>query len=131
MRTLLMLVAVLFCSGLYAQEFQTTQKFPNKELPNFPELHANNFDISFSGDSSSFDSTNQILELKGNVQFSTSIVEISQADKIVYNRRTKEFTISGFKEIRINGKLQLAEDLGPTTLKFELGTCVAYLVAEK
>lgn len=106
------------------------QEFPTRELPNFPELHNDKLDISFSGDTSSFDSKNQILELKGNVQFSTSIVEIAQADKIVYNRKTKEFTISGFKEIRINGELQLAEDLGPTTLKFELGNCVAYLVTE-
>lgn len=130
MRTLLLLAAILFSSGIYAQEFQVTQEFPKSELPNFPELHNKDWDISFSGDSSSFDSKNQILELKGNVQFSTSIVEIAQADKIVYNRKTKEFTISGFKEIRVNGELQLAEDLGPTTLKFELGNCVAYLVAE-
>lgn len=125
-----MLAAIFFCSGIYAQEFHVTQEFPGRELPNFPELHGNQLDISFSGDSSSFDSKNQILELNGNVQFSTSIVEIAQADKIVYNRKTKEFTISGFKEIRVNGKLQLAEDLGRTTLRFELGNCVAYLVAE-
>lgn len=130
MRTLLLLAALFFCSGIYAQEFHMTQDFPTRELPNFPELHNKQWDISFSGDSSTFDSKSQILELKGNVQFSTSIVEIAQADKIVYNRKTKEFTISGFKEIRINGKIQLAEDLGPTTLKFELGNCVAYLVTE-
>lgn len=125
-----MLVAVFFCSGVYAQEFHVDQEFPTRELPNFPELHNDQLDISFSGDTSSFDSKNQILELKGNVQFSTSIVEIAQADKIIYNRKTKEFTISGFKEIRVNGELQLTEDLGPTTLKFELGNCVAYLVTE-
>ena len=130
MRTLLLLVAIFFCSGVYAQEFHMTQKFPKSELPNFPELHNKQWDISFSGDTSTFDSESQILELKGNVEFSTSIVEIAQADKIVYNRKTKEFTISGFKEIRINGEIQLAEDLGPTTLKFEVGNCVAYLVTE-
>lgn len=130
MRTLLLLAAIFFCSGIYAQEFHLTQEFPGRELPNLPELHNNQLDISFSGDSSSFDSKSQILELKGNVQFSTSIVEITQADKIVYNRRTKEFTISGFKEIRINGEIQLAEDFGRGTLKFELGNCVAYLVTE-
>ncbi len=130
MRTLFILVALLFCTGIYAQEFHISQKFPTKELPNFPELHTNQLNISFSGDSSTFDSKSQILELKGNVQFSTSIVEIAQADKIVYNRITKEFTISGFKEIRINGEIQLAEDFGRGTLKFELGDCVAYLVTE-
>lgn len=130
MRTLLLLAAFFFCTGMYAQDFQVKQKFPSQELPNFPELQDNNIDIWFSGDTSTFDSDKQILELKGNVHFSTSIVQIAQADKIVYNRKTKEFTISGFKEIRINGKIQLPEDFGPTTLRFELGSCVAYLKTE-
>lgn len=130
MRILLLLVAFFFCTGAYAQEFQVKQKFPSQELPNFPELQSNEIDIWFSGDTSSFDSDKQILELKGNVHFSTSIVQIAQADKIVYNRKTKEFTISGFKEIRINGKIQHPEDFGPTTLRFELGSCVAYLKTE-
>ena len=44
-------------------------------------------------------------------------------------KKTKTFTISGFKELRLNGKKKLASDLGPTTLKIDLGDCVAYLVA--
>lgn len=126
MRTLLIIAAFFFSTGVFAQEFEVTEKFPSQRLPNFPELHGG-LNISFSGDTSSFDSEKQILELKGNVQFSTSIVEIVQADKIVYNRKTKEFTISGYKEIRINGKVQHPDDFGPTTLRFELGSCVAYL----
>lgn len=90
----------------------------------------NEAEILFSADFSTFDSDKQILELKGNATFSSSIVEIKEAEKIVFNKKTKEFTISGFKELRINGELQLSEDLGPTTLKFELGNCVAYLVTE-
>lgn len=129
MRTLLIIAAFIFSTGAFAQEFEVTQKFPSQQLPNFPELHGS-LNISFSGDTSSFDSEKQILELKGNVQFSTSIVEIVQADKIVYNRKTKEFTISGYKEIRINGKVQHPDDFGPTTLRFDLGSCVAYLKTE-
>lgn len=116
MRTMLFLVALFFSTGLFAQE----------KLDKKPD----NAEVFFSADVTTFDSDKQILELTGNASFSTSIVDIEQADKIVFNKKTKEFTISGFKEFRINGEVQLMEDLGSTTLKFELGTCVAYLVTE-
>ncbi|GAB2772261.1 hypothetical protein GCM10010465_18050 [Actinomadura fibrosa] len=88
-----------------------------------------NNDISFSGDRNIATEDKQVIELTGNVKFSTAIVEIEKADKIIYDRKTKTFTISGFKELRLNGKTKLASDLGETTLKVELGDCVAYLVA--
>lgn len=86
--------------------------------------------ITFSGDKSIIGKKDQIVEFTGNVHFSSSIVEIEKADKIVYDRKTKTFTISGFSELLVNGKKKLASDLGSTTLKLEVGDCVAYLIAD-
>ncbi|MDX1602433.1 MAG: hypothetical protein R3209_05145 [Salinimicrobium sediminis] len=87
-------------------------------------------DVFFSGDQSVVRSDKQIVEFKGNVHFTTSIVEIEKADKIVYDKKTRTFTISGFNELVLNGKKRLASDFGSTTLKIDLGGSIAYLVAE-
>lgn len=87
-------------------------------------------DVVFSGDKSSFRKDHQIIEFTGNVHFTTDIVEIEKADKIVYDRKTKTFTISGFKELRLHGKKRLASDLGSTTLKLDIAGGVAYLKAD-
>lgn len=102
-------------TGLFAQEGHVTFK---------------DTDVFFSGDNSTFSKNKQIVEFTGNVHFASDIVEIEKADKIVYDRKTKTFTISGFKEIRLHGKKKLASDLGSTTLKLNLGGVVAYLKAE-
>lgn len=86
--------------------------------------------VFFSGDHNVLREDNQIVEFTGNVHFTTSIVEIEKAEKIVYDKKTKTFTISGFNELLLNGKKRLASDLGSTTLKIDLGGSVAYLVAE-
>lgn len=114
MKPILVLFFILFGTGLMAQEGPVT--FSGEG-------------IVFSGDNKLSTENKELVELTGNVHFSTSIVEIEKADKIVYDRKTKTFTISGFRELRLNGKKKLASDLGPTTLKIDLGDCVAYLVA--
>ena len=116
MRPFLFLLGFLFSTGMFAQEFPGSSIDP---------------EILFSGDKQVLSSNKHILELTGNVTFTTSVVEIEKADKIVYDSRSKTFTISGFKELRINGEKQLAEDLGPTTLRVEIGGCVAYLIADE
>lgn len=87
-------------------------------------------DVFFSGDQSVTRNDKQIVEFTGNVHFTTSIVEIEKAEKIVYDKKTKTFTISGFNELVLNGKKRLASDLGSTTLKIDLGGSIAYLIAE-
>ena len=115
MRPLLFLLFVLLGTGMMAQEGPVT--FAGEG-------------ITFSGDHNISENNEELVELKGNVHFTTSIVEIEKADKIVYDPKNKTFTISGFKELRLNGKKKLASDLGPTTLKVDLGDCIAYLVAD-
>lgn len=86
--------------------------------------------VIFSGDQSVLNDNSQVVEFTGNVNFTTSIVEIEKADRIVYDKKTKTFTISGFNELVLNGKKRMASDLGSTTLKIDLGGSIAYLVAE-
>lgn len=115
MKILVLFFCMLFGVGVAAQEAPVT--FESKG-------------ITFSGDESVLRKDKQIVELTGNVHFTTSIVEIEKADKIVYDKKTKTFTISGFNELVLNGKKRLASDLGSTTLKIDLGGSIAYLVAE-
>ena len=115
-RILVLVFAFLFGQGVVAQEKQ--------------ENYFENSGITFSGDKSIGKDKDQLVEFTGNVHFSSSIVEIEKADKIVYDRKTKTFTISGFSELLLNGKKKLASDLGSTTLKLEVGDCVAYLIAD-
>lgn len=86
--------------------------------------------VVFSGDQSVMSDNKQVVEFTGNVHFTTSIVEIEKAERIVYDKKTKTFTISGFNELVLNGKKRMASDLGSTTLKIDLGGSIAYLVAE-
>lgn len=83
----------------------------------------------FSGDHGIQRNNKQVIELTGNVHFTTSIVEIEKAEKIVYDKKTKTFTVSGFSELLLNGKKRLASDFGSTTLKIDLGDSIVYLVA--
>ena len=115
MRSLFLLIFCFFATGVFAQESPVSFK-SNAAV--------------FSGDNSIQNENQQIVEFTGNVHFSTSIVEVEKADKIVYDKKSKTFTISGFSELVINGKKRLASDLGSTTLKIDLGGSIAYLVAE-
>lgn len=115
MKSFVLLFFMFLSTGLLAQDAPIT--FEGKG-------------VTFSGDESVLRNDNQIVELTGNVHFSTSIVEIEKAEKIVYDKKTKTFTISGFNELVLNGKKRLASDLGSTTLKIDLGGSIAYLVAE-
>lgn len=115
-RILVLVFALLFGHEMMAQE---------KQL-NFFEKSG----VTFSGDKNITSEKNHFVELTGNVHFTSSIVEIEKADKIVYDPKTKTFTISGFSELTLNGKKRLASDFGSTTLKLEVGDCVAYLIAD-
>lgn len=115
MKAALLFLFLLFGIGVFAQE--TPVSFESKG-------------VVFTGDHSVSREDKQIVEFTGNVHFSTSIVEIEKAERIVYDKKTRTFTISGFNELLLNGKKRLASDLGSTTLKIDLGGSIAYLVAE-
>ncbi len=115
MKAFIVFFFMLIGTGLFAQEAPVT--FESKG-------------VFFSGDHSVQRQDKQIVELTGNVHFSTSIVEIDKAEKIVYDKKSKTFTISGFNELILNGQKRKASDFGSTTLKVDLGGTIAYLVAE-
>lgn len=115
MKPVFLLIFGLFYTGMFAQK--APQTFEGSG-------------VTFTGDHSIFKEDKRILELTGNVHFTTDIVEIGKADKIVYDRKTKTFTVSGFSELILNGKKKLASDLGATTLKVNLGDSIVYLVAK-
>jgi lipopolysaccharide assembly outer membrane protein LptD (OstA) len=115
MKAILLVLFIFFGSELMAQ--QSPILFKNSE-------------VVLSGDNSVQNKDKQIVEFIGNVHFSNAIVEVEKADKIVYDKKSKTFTISGFSELLINGKKRLASDLGPTTLKIDLGDAVAYFLID-
>ncbi len=115
MKIVIFVLCMFFGSSLMAQDAPVT--FESKG-------------VIFSGDQSVKSNNKQVVEFTGNVHFTTSIVEIEKAERIVYDKKTKTFTISGFNELVLNGKKRMASDLGSTTLKIDLGGSIAYLVAE-
>ena len=100
MKAFLVFLFMLIGTGVFAQEAPVT--FESKG-------------VFFSGDHSVQRQDKQIVELTGNVHFSTSIVEIDKAEKIVYDKKSKTFTISGFSELVLNGKKRNASDFGTTS----------------
>lgn len=115
MRAIVIVFFMFLSTGLWAQK--ASFSFENKE-------------VSFTGDKNIVNENQQILEFNGNVHFTTSVIEIEKADKIVYDKKTKTFTISGFNELTLNGKKRLASDFGSTTLKVNIGGSIAYLIPE-
>ena len=73
MKILVLFFCMVLGTGVMAQEAPVT--FESKG-------------ITFSGDQSVLRKDKQIVELTGNVHFTTSIVEIEKAEKIVYDKKT-------------------------------------------
>ena len=114
MKPIFLLIFALFGTGMFAQ--QAPQLFESAG-------------VTFTGDYGIVKENKRIVEFTGNVHFTTDIVEVDKADKIVYDRRSKTFTVSGFSELVLNGRKKLASDLGSTTLKVNVGDSIVYLVA--
>ena len=63
----------------------------------------------------------------GNANFKTDIIEVTNADKIVFNKETNEIIVTGLKQYNMVGSIQVIKDSPKNTLRYTLGERIAYV----
>ena len=81
----------------------------------------------FKCDLIKFDSEQNTLELTGNVSFKTEIIELENAEKIVFNKSTNEIIVSGLKDFSIDGAIQITDKADKKILRYKIGERIAYV----
>lgn len=71
-----------------------------------------------------------IIEFSGNVEFKTDLVEFKNADKIVYNNKTKEVIVTGtpVKVFFYGTSLQATKNSKKKAFKYKIGEKLVYLL---
>ena len=67
------------------------------------------------------------LEFNGNVSFKTDIIELENAEKIVFNQTTKELIVTGLNDFTIDGAIQIKDKAEKKILRYTIGDKIAYL----
>ena len=112
MKNLIILFVLLFSINSIAQVDKQAEKIENPE---------------FTSNEGKFDTDKNILELTGNVSFKTDLLELENAEKILYNKTTNEIIVSGLKHFTIDGAIQVADNPNKNTLRYKIGQKIAYL----
>ena len=93
----------------------------NVELNSLNEKHKITCEIAM------FDSDCKTYEFTGNVNFKTNIIDIVNADKIVYDQNTNEILVTGLSDFSIDGAIEITDKAKKRILKYRLGDRIAYL----
>jgi hypothetical protein len=72
-------------------------------------------------------SDKNILEFNGNVSFKTDIIELENAEKIVFNQFTKELIVTGLNDFSIDGAIEIKDNAEKKILRYTIGDKTAYL----
>jgi len=81
----------------------------------------------FKCDLIEFDSEQNTFELTGNVSLKTEIIELENAEKIVFDKSTNEIIVSGLKDFTIDGSIQVSEEPHKRILRYKIGERIAYV----
>ena len=74
------------------------------------------------------DSDSNTIELIGNVEFATDLIEFINADKIIYNRDTDEVVVYKPNKIVFHGSsMQVPADSKKQIINYKIGDKVAYM----
>lgn len=112
MKNLIILFVLLFSINSFAQVDKQTEEIENPE---------------FTSNEIKFDTDKNTVELIGNVSFKTDLLELENADKILYNRTTNEIIVSGLKDFTIDGAIQVADNPNKNILRYKIGQKIAYI----
>lgn len=74
-----------------------------------------------------FDSDCKVMEIIGNVSFKTDIIEIKNAEKIVFDQNTQEILVTGASEFTFDGAIQVDTGTDMKTVRYKLGEKIAYV----
>jgi lipopolysaccharide assembly outer membrane protein LptD (OstA) len=81
----------------------------------------------FKSDLIKINTEQNTLEFTGNVSFKTEIIELENAEKIVYNQSTKELIVTGLNDFTIDGAIQIKDKASKKILRYKIGEKIAYL----
>ncbi|MET4080348.1 lipopolysaccharide assembly outer membrane protein LptD (OstA) [Pedobacter sp. UYP30] len=113
MKNLLLLSLLLFGFNAFAQESTTSKKTPI---------------LSYKcNDSTSLSKDKTILKLFGDATIKTDALEITHADKIVFDSKTNEMIVTGKFEYRMRGALNIKNSSRNNTLRYKIGEDTAYI----
>jgi hypothetical protein len=74
-----------------------------------------------------FNEKDNSLQLIGNVNFKTEILEFENAEKVVWNKSSNEIIVSGLKKFSIDGSIQYSDKSDKKLLRYKLGSKVAFI----
>ena len=113
MKNLLLLSALFLSFNAFAQENKLSKKRPT---------------CSYScNDSTKFSKDKTVLQLFGNARFETDVLEITHADKILFDSKTNEIVVTGKFKYAMNGAVQIASGAESKTLRYKIGETTAYI----
>jgi len=81
----------------------------------------------YKADNLIFNEKDNSLQLIGNVNFKTEILEFENAEKVVWNKSSNEIIVSGLKKFSIDGSIQYSDKSDKKILRYKLGSKVAFL----
>ncbi|MDV6166979.1 hypothetical protein R1T16_00980 [Flavobacterium sp. DG1-102-2] len=110
MKKLLLVAALAFCAGMYAQE--TVVKKDK--------------DTEFKSEVISIDKDTKMMELLDNASFKTEKIKIENADKIVFNMATNEIVVTGKYKYSFDGEVTVGA-MGKKELRYKLGESTVYV----
>jgi lipopolysaccharide assembly outer membrane protein LptD (OstA) len=112
MKNLIFVFGLLLSFGSFAQE-NDVNKIQNE--------------LEFKCDVMKINTDKNTLEFNGNVSFRTDIIELKNAEKIVFNQITKELVVTGFNEFAFYGAIQIKDKAENKILRYTIGEKVAYV----
>src|SRR5690606_8807851 len=105
--------SLLLSLNSFAQETDLVESVQNKP--------------QYKSDKMIFNQEKNSLELIGNVDFKTDIIELIEADKIVFNRTTNEIVVTGLKNFVFDGEIVITGKAEKQLLKYKIGEKIVYV----
>ncbi|QSS97836.1 hypothetical protein [Psychroflexus sp. ALD_RP9] len=82
---------------------------------------------NFSSESVTINDSSDIMIFKGKVSFKSDLMNLTRAEKIVYNKKTNRLVAYGVNEFTFDGKVQISRNNKNKILKYTIGERTAYV----
>jgi len=110
MKSLILVFAILLSFSSFAQE-NAVEKESNEPVFTCDLLNFKKNKLVFTGD----------------VTFKTDIIQVEDADKIVYNKNTKKMVITGLDNFVMDGEIHVKNKAKKNRLRYTVGERIAYM----
>ena len=79
----------------------------------------------FKADKTVYNEKNNTLQLIGDVDFKTDMLEFENAEEVIWNRNSDEIIVRGIKDFTIDGSVVFSDNPDTKTLHYKLGSKIA------